>query len=212
MTLVRAEACNEIGEAFKSQTNHGDVVSSLALVLQHYLVALVWSAGEGWSYEGGPVDGHFEEGVINPIDPPELEMFVPTLLLDLSSQSEHDLYPFWFLFSSKEKRMKLPKGTGISLLVEPSQEYPATHVARFQREQYYRLDLAVYPAGAQLVGQIPRAYRLPPNLGVNQLTTYRFTVRSDWILQRSHGSSFAEEDYDKWARELFVNIRQKLAN
>lgn len=177
---------------------------------EHYLVALVWSAGDGWGYQGAAVDGHFDEGFINPIDPPELETFVPSLLLELSSKPEHDLYPFWFLFPSKEKRMKLPKDTEISFLVEPSQEH--SHVARFERKQYYQLDLGVYLEGTPLTGQIPSGCRTAPNVRANQLTTYRFVVRFDWMFQRSHGASFAVEDYDRWARELFANIRQKLVN
>jgi hypothetical protein len=93
------------------------------------------------------------------------------------------------------------------MLKEPSQEHADSYIVRLGRDGYYRLDLAVYGVAAPLAGQLPDGYRIPPN--TSQVTTYRFVVRLDWILQRSHGPLFAVEDYDKWARELFTNIRQK---
>jgi len=92
MSLVRAESCTEIGDASKGRINNtesdirmpfreGGTVSSLAVVLQHYLISLVWSAGQGWGYRtGANGNGQFAGGFTTPIDPPEYEGYVPSKL------------------------------------------------------------------------------------------------------------------------------------
>jgi len=207
MEPIRKSICLDVRDFAKGHVNQ-DVFSSVGAILQRYFVALVWSAGQGWGYSAGPVNGHWSEINILPFEPPEIIHYVPSQLVDVS----HDFYPFWFLLAANEKRMKLPKDTTISFFVEPSQEHRDSYITRFERKGYYQLDLSAYGYGAPEIGVVPEGYEIQSMINITQVTTYRFVLKADWVLQRSQAPSFVVEDYDRWAKELFANIRQKLAN
>lgn len=207
MNLTRATACVDLRGAAKGRIRRPDTVESLSEVLQHYLAALVWLAGNG-DYSGSSTNGRMPQVLMAPIDPPEYQRFVPRPLL--GEPFESALYPVWFPVD--QQRMKLPKGTRLTFTNEHSDEHRNPYILRLEREGFYRLDLSVYGFGAPQVGQIPNGYEVSEYVNVPQLTTYTFVVRFDWILQRTHPDSFVVEDYDHWARALLGNISQKLAN
>jgi hypothetical protein len=206
MKPIRRSICIDVMEFSKGHIGQ-DVPSSIGEVFQRYFVALVWAAGQGWGYHTSPANGHWAEANVLPMDPPESINYIPNKLLDTSSDR---FYPWWFLNVSNDKHMKLPKDTTITFSVEPPQEHQNAYVTIFERKGYYQLELSAYAYGAPMIGAVPEGYELP-DTNIAQLKTYRFVVRSDWVLQRAQ-TSFVVEDYDKWAKELFMNIRQKLEN
>jgi hypothetical protein len=207
MNPIRISVCLDVREFSKGHVGQ-DVAASVGTIFQRYFVALMLSAGEGWGSSTGPVNGHWSETNMLPIEPPECVHYVPSQLLDTSNGR---VYPWWFLQLWNEKRMKLPKDTTIGFFVEPSEEHRDSYLTRFERKGYYRLDVSAYSYGAPQMGVVPDGYEMQ-DTNIAQLATYRFVVREDWELQRSHAPTFAFEDYDRWAKELFTNIHDKLAN
>ncbi len=208
--FARNLSCAEVRDAFKKHMN-GDVISSLSVALQHYMVPLVYSAGTGGGTRGGSENGRFTETQVAPIVPPEFVSYLTSKVLDISDSKERDFYPFWFAFGSNEPLMKLPKDTKVFFLKkEESEGRPKSYITRLERKGYYQIDFAVYQYAAPRIGAIPDKSTVPDWVNTSQATTYSFVVREDWTLERSHGASFAVEDYDNWAKQLSASIRTKL--
>jgi hypothetical protein len=209
---LRAVSCADIQAISKGRVENQNVSPSLSVVLQHYFPVLVWTAGTDWGSRSSAPDGRFAETYIAPIeDPPDSVKYVPSKLIDLSSDEEH-FYPWWFLPTANVPNMKLPKGTELSLLKERNEQEQQDYVLRLERKGYYQLDLSTYGFGAPLNSTIPEGYEISTGVNTSLLTTYRFVVRIDWTIQRSHGPSFDVGAYNRWAKELFNNIRPKLVN
>ena len=207
----RLDSCLDIRSAAKGHISE-EPMTSLGEILQHYMVPLTWLAGHG-SGGGSQSSTRFSRIDIPPIDPPEYEKCKPRELLKRETPNA-DGWPFPFWFMLDEPQMKLPKGTALVFTTEPSQEHRSSYVARFEKNGYYQLDLSVYGYSAPKRGLIPNGYEVSEywNPIMSQLTTYEFIVRFDWTIQRSQPKTFVVEDYERWTKELFENVRLRLAN
>jgi hypothetical protein len=204
----RSNACTDVKDAYQKSHANRD---ALPEILQHYLIPLIYAAGAGWGLEYDPSDKRFAQIYRAPINPPEFKNYVPSKLVDVSPDTKSDIYPFWFSFPSNDPVMKLPKETQLSFVVEDSNEHARAYIARLEREGYYRLDIPIYPYGSPKKGAFPQMYAIPDGFDAALVTTYRFVVRMNWVLQRTH-SYFVVDDYERWAKELFSNIEEKLEN
>jgi hypothetical protein len=202
MPQVRLESCNEIHTVFERMPKNENVVSALASVLQHDLVAIIFAAGQRWGMYGAG-DRAFIHDFVAPIEPPDGQTYTPHFV---SQMPGSELFPDGLRFMWNEPRMKLPKATSLSLMQLPTENQgPVCNTVRLERKGYYRIDVCF--KRYQEIALLPKEYE---QTEAGQINTYAFEVIVDWTVERSHDASFAVEDYDRWARQLAGRIRDRL--
>lgn len=206
---IRQTSCGEIQNVFNGALQNTDIRSSLCVILQHYIVAIVNFAGQEWGSHGETTDAIYQE-FLQPADPPDAENYAPHRLMRISD-SDANLFPDRFRLEWDLPRMRLPKDTEMVLIELPSENQgPIAYGVRIERKGYYKINLTVKARQQFAAGQTPSEYNMGKVGYEGQLKTFTFLVREDWEIQRSQDPSFVVEDYDAWAHQLAKRVRTSL--
>jgi hypothetical protein len=201
---IRILTCAEFRDAAKGDTSvEGALRRFYPVALQHYLVALVQSAGAGWGMFGESSAG-LKQKMIPPIDIPDVTVYELDQLLSVTP-SDRSLFTPALVFNHQ---LKLPKSSDAFFLTTTDIE---SYVFRIERNNYYRLDLVVVPLQMSRKGLIPENYTMGfPD--TSPITTYSYEIRLDLTVQRTNDASFVSSDYVEWGFALFNNIKLRLEN
>jgi hypothetical protein len=205
MPSIRLESCGDMHNVLSRLPKTENVIPTLAALLQHYAVAIIFGAGQRWGMYG-PGDKAFIHDFIAPVDPPDVQTYSPHSATHMSALD--GMFSDGLKFMWDVPQMRLPKETAISFVEMPTEnQEPVCSGVRLERKDYYNIDICfkLY----QRIALLPQEYQDAP---VGPVNTYAFEVHTDWTINRSRQSSFVYADYDSWAKQLFERTRERLVN
>jgi hypothetical protein len=180
---IRSTSC-EMANVFNGKLPDKDVRSSLCVILQRYFVSIVNFAGMQWGSHGESEDTIYQD-FLPPAEPPDVENVAVHQLMPIRD-SDAQLFPEMLKLGWDLPRMRLPKGTSISLIELPSDNQgPVAYGIRLERRGYYRLDVTAMHRRQFAPGQTPKEYNIGKVGYDGQIKTLTFLVRVDWEICES---------------------------
>jgi hypothetical protein len=187
------------------------VFESLALAVQYYVIQQVdflqsGSVGIKWVPGAGTVP------LISPaIRPPDEikypgNRFVQTIYPNRLSRLRSEPI-IW-----KARGYRVPRSTKITLHDVPEKGKLLTLTMRLENPSLYFLEVTVQP-GLSSSRSLPIGYRAYPGLDMSKINTFCYTIKCHFELKRQMGMDrLEEEEYTKWADDLFAALKKNLAN
>jgi hypothetical protein len=214
---MRQAACFDTRDVVKKHLAGQGIFTVNAVVLQHYLLALVLHSGDEPNITAGGSTGT-KEIKLPSIDIPDVEIYSMESVFSNPSDEDVTFFPWWFQTDAK-RGIRLPKETIISLVHMTAREWQqdafesyGSYVLRLERKKYFSVDMHVTPHKIYQQGVLPDKY----DIGISpdpssQIITYVFAVQFDCAIQRDTSDpTFVAEDYERWANDLFERMRKKL--
>ncbi len=195
----------------QSQESDAEFVGRL---LQYYIFqSLYWNrgiVGESTVVEEGKLGVNYSStpGITTPEPVAYSEQY---LMKELAHNRFFNAQGWHRLLLSRP--FEVPKNTIISLferkLPAPAVEQVA-YVVQLERRDYYHLVSPVGYGVAECAKYPPRNFTTFPSVAPH-VGTCAFRVNIEYTIERGR-EAFVPEDYERWAKELFVTLRDELSN
>jgi hypothetical protein len=199
--LLKAAVCSEFNGVVSRNVPLDEQAwrTFLGVAMQHYLVSLVGYAGTGYGMHSESHAVIFKD--IPPVDIPDEQTFELGRVCSFADADRSLITPSLMFVHT----LKLPKASKCALTTRTN---PVTHVLRFERVGYYKLDLGVTVVMKTEKGQIPQGFEVP-FADTSGLITYYCRISSELSVHRVKDPTFITDEYTKWSQKLLENIRGK---
>jgi hypothetical protein len=107
---------------------------------------------------------------------------------------------------------KVPRSTEVTLHNTPENVKPATLTMRMESPNLYFVEITI-SSNFGPSNNLPFGYRPYPGLDESKVSTFPYTVKCHFEFKRRPGTdNLQEEEYAKWADDIFAALKKNLAN